>query len=508
MQQKLNCAIYTRVSTDMQAEKEFNSCEAQEAKIRAFISSQENMEIYRVYSDPGFTGANTDRPALSAMLADIRQGKINLVISYKIDRLTRSPKDFYQMIEVFDKHGANFISVTERFDTSTPAGRLLRNIMLTFAQFERELTGERTRDKLHERAKKGMWNGGSVPLGYKNENKRLIVDEPQARLVKQIYENYITSRSIAKVYYNLKSAKAAFPNGRAFNITALSYILRNGVYTGKVRFSKKLLPGNHEPILSQEIFDAAQAIHRNRKSGVKIYHDFALGGIVRCRECGSTMSPCFANKRKGRSLKRYYYYRCTKTAHESWDACSTRHVSANRLEDYISDNLKRFAVDKQYMESFVFSFNHKDGLPSEASAQGGRIGSSDSSQNLPELAPSRVHAGSELRDAPAKITPEIFAQTLAAAEKALSEFRGVEKNLACRRVFEQINYSKESIEIRLKGGVSDSYFAEASKDKSAVGNEKFAGSEVQKSVLSSVNTNYIIPIILPNVIHQCRKKNL
>ena len=458
MQAKLNCAIYTRVSTDMQAEKEFNSCEAQEAKIRSFINSQEDMEIYRVYSDPGFTGVNTDRPALAQMLNDIRLGKINLVIAYKIDRLTRSPKDFYQLIEVFDKHGANFISVTERFDTSTPAGRLLRNIMLTFAQFERELTSERTRDKLHERAKKGMWNGGSVPLGYKNENKRLVIDEPQARVVKQIYEDYITSRSIAKVYYNLKSAKAAFPNGRAFNITALSYILRNEVYTGKVRFSKKLLPGNHEPILSQEIFDAAQAIHRNRKSGVKIYHDFALGGIVRCRECGSTMSPCFANKRKGRSLKRYYYYRCTKVCHESWGACSTRHVSANRLEDYISANLKRFAVDKQYMESFVFSFNNRAALD-------GRIDSSDSSHSPMENAPSRVHAGIELSAAPAKITPEIFSQTLARFLQTLSQQRGSEKNLLCRKIIQQIIYSKESIEIRLKGGVSEG-------SDSAFGHEK------------------------------------
>ena len=160
MQQKSRCAIYTRVSTDMQAEVEFNSCEAQEAKIRSFITSQENMEITQVYSDAGFTGANTNRPALTQMLEDIRLGRINLVISYKIDRLTRSPKDFYQLIEVFDKYRVNFISVTERFDTSTPSGRLLRNIMLTFAQFERELTSERTKDKMLERAIKGMWNGG------------------------------------------------------------------------------------------------------------------------------------------------------------------------------------------------------------------------------------------------------------------------------------------------------------------------------------------------------------
>ncbi|MBI5208165.1 MAG: recombinase family protein [Candidatus Firestonebacteria bacterium] len=132
MQAKSKCAIYTRVSTDNQAEVEFNSCEAQEAKIKSFIASQENMEIFKVYSDVGFTGANIKRPALQEILEDVKQKRINLIISYKIDRLTRSPKDFYQLIELFDKYSVDFISVTERFDTSTPSGRLLRNIMLTF----------------------------------------------------------------------------------------------------------------------------------------------------------------------------------------------------------------------------------------------------------------------------------------------------------------------------------------------------------------------------------------
>ncbi|MEW6087130.1 MAG: recombinase family protein [bacterium] len=186
---KIKCAIYTRVSTDNQAEVEFNSCEAQEAKIKSFIASQENMELFKVYSDAGWTGANINRPALSELLNDIKQNKINLVVSYKIDRLTRSPKDFYQLIELFDKHGVDFISVTERFDTSTPSGRLLRNIMLTFAQFERELTSERTKDKMLERAQKGMWNGGIVPFGYKAENKKLIINGDEAKIIRSIYEN-------------------------------------------------------------------------------------------------------------------------------------------------------------------------------------------------------------------------------------------------------------------------------------------------------------------------------
>lgn len=176
------CAIYTRVSTDIQTEKEFSSRESQEEKIRAFIKSQDNWQIYKVYSDAGYTGANTNRPALQELLEDIKQNKIDIILSYKIDRLTRSPKDFYQLIEVFDKYQTDFISITERFDTSTPAGRLLRNIMLTFTQFERELVSERTRDKLLERAKKGFWHGGITPYGYKRENKRLVINKKEAEL--------------------------------------------------------------------------------------------------------------------------------------------------------------------------------------------------------------------------------------------------------------------------------------------------------------------------------------
>src|SRR3989339_549398 len=212
----MKAAIYTRVSTDTQADKDFNSCESQELKIRSFISSQENMEVYKVYSDQGYTGANIDRPALMEMLHAIQQGKIDVVISYKIDRLTRSPKDFYQLIEVLEKHNANFISVTERFDTSTPSGRLLRNIMLTFAQFERELTSERTRDKMFERAKKGLWNGGVVPYGYRREDKKIIPNEKESDTVKLIYESYITSGSLTNVYKTLKNKKLSNRSGDIF----------------------------------------------------------------------------------------------------------------------------------------------------------------------------------------------------------------------------------------------------------------------------------------------------
>jgi DNA invertase Pin-like site-specific DNA recombinase len=248
----MNCAIYTRVSTDIQAEKEFSSCEAQEAKIKAFIRSQNNWKVFKVYSDGGYTGANLNRPALQELFEDIKQGEINIVLVYKIDRLTRSPKDFYQLIEIFDKYKVDFISITERFDTSTPAGRLLRNIMLTFAQFERELASERTKDKMLERAKKGLWNGGSVPYGYKKENKKFVINPKEAEIVRLIYETYVTTNSLFQTYDELKQQEIKDRQSKIFLKGAIHYILRNIVYTGKLNYAGKVYQGIHKPIISED----------------------------------------------------------------------------------------------------------------------------------------------------------------------------------------------------------------------------------------------------------------
>jgi len=251
------CAIYTRVSTDIQAEKEFSSCESQEEKIRAFVKSQDNWQIYKVYTDTGYTGANLNRPALQELLEDIKQKKIDIVLAYKIDRLTRSPKDFYQLMEFFEQNNVSFISVTERFDTSTPAGRLLRNIMLTFAQFERELTSERTKDKMLERAKRGLYNGGFAPFGYKRENKKLIINKKEAEIVRMIFETYIETGSVVKVYDLLKERNIKNRQGEPFYKTVLGFLLRNPVYAGKVKHNNQIYQKIHETKISEEVFEMA-----------------------------------------------------------------------------------------------------------------------------------------------------------------------------------------------------------------------------------------------------------
>ena len=370
MQEKMQCAIYTRVSTDNQAEVEFNSCEAQEAKIRSFIKSQEDMVIYKSYSDPGFTGANLNRPGFQGMLEDIKDGHINLVIAYKIDRLTRSPRDFYHLIEVFESKGVDFLSVTERFDTSTPSGRLLRNIMLTFAQFERELASERTKDKLLQRAHKGLWNGATVPFGYKSKKAKLFVDEEAARIVQSIYEEYIATCSINGLYHKLQANRIKDNKGNEFSKNRLYYILRNPIYTGQIRYNNALYKGQHQSIISESTFQAAQDKHISKKRLLRVYKYYLLAGLVKCKDCGFKMTPCHTNKRQYGKLKRYYYYRCIKTFKKDWKDCEAKQINANRLENYIHENLYRISLDKHYLKSMSPQMDAQNGLGKNGSWSG------------------------------------------------------------------------------------------------------------------------------------------
>jgi len=450
MQTKIKCAIYTRVSTDNQAEVEFNSCEAQEEKIISFIKSQENMEVFKVYSDPGFTGANINRPSLIKMLQDIKQNKINLVISYKIDRLTRSPKDFYQLIELLEKYNVDFISVTERFDTSTPSGRLLRNIMLTFSQFERELISERTKDKMLQRAQKGMWNGGTVPFGYKTVDKKLVIDKRSAGIVRDIYDTYIKKQSVVRSVSKLLTDNIKDSKGLTLPKSHIYNILRNPVYTGKIRYDGKILKGKHKPIISEDIFDIAQKIHKKRVGKLHLHKKHSLAGLIKCKECGSFMTPCHTNKKSHGKTRRYYYYRCTSTIKKDWNSCNIRQVSANRLEDYIYDNLKRISRDKHYIDSLIFRLNY------------------DSSGGRTVLEPSKT-----LSDY-SNLSPEIFMQTLQNFTEILPEKKGIEKSLQVKKFIKRVDYSRDEIALLLyynRSGEADSGISASNRaEESAGGN--------------------------------------
>ena len=420
------CAIYTRVSTDQQAEVEFNSCEAQEDRIRSFIDSQEGYTVAQVYLDPGYSGANTNRPALQTLLADIVARRIDMVITYKIDRLTRSPRDFYQLIEIFEKHGVGFISVTERFDTSTPAGRLLRNIMLTFAQFERELASERIRDKCAQRAQRGLTNGGLPPVGYTKEGGRLEIEPKRAATVRFIFEKYVETRCAHQVTIALRDKW----HDRRLPDSFVLRVLKNPVVTGKVLYKGKLYPGQHKAIISEELFNHAQAImaEPTRKSRLPSspYHDLPYAGLIQCVECGSTMSPSHTDKLRPTGRQRYFYYRCTSTNHRGWNACGTRQISADRLDDMIFRNLLRISMDPLHVKNHMAA--------------------------LKNVLHNPYPKGIEPRPLSDALTPEIAQKSLQAYVKSCARKTGIEKALAVRQGIEKVFYSKEMITVRFRCG--------------------------------------------------------
>ena len=425
----LKCAIYTRVSTDMQAEVEFNSCQAQEERIKSFINSQESMELYKVYTDAGFSGGNLDRPALQELINDIRDEKINIVLTYKIDRLTRSPKDFYSLIEVFETYKVDFISVTERFDTSTPSGRLLRNIMLTFAQFERELAKERTKDKMFQRAQKGMWNGGIVPFGYKAIDKKLIIHAHEAKKLREMFQIYITTKSSSKTYEILKESHITDKKGNIFSKGSLKYIFNNILYTGKTKYEDNVYQGLHEAIISEDLFNLAKEVRKEKVVNLRLNKSFPLAGLVRCKECGSLMTPSFTTKNK---KDRYYYYRCTSTFKKEWNSCTTRQISAEKLEDYILDTIKRLSLDEDYAYNLAFRLNNE------------KVRYSSTKNTLP---PGR--SGLEISQNEQEYDHKTIISILKNVAENYGNVTKLERNILLRNALKGILYSKQQIELTL-----------------------------------------------------------
>jgi DNA invertase Pin-like site-specific DNA recombinase len=266
------CAIYTRKSTEYNLELAFNSLDAQREACEAYIKSQAH-EGWRLiptrYDDGAFSGASLERPALQQLLAEVRAGKIDIVLVYKVDRLTRSLADFAKLIELFDAHGVSFVSVTQSFNTSSSMGRLTLNVLLSFAQFERELIGERVRDKIAASKRRGLWVGGPVPLGYAAVNKKIMVVPAEAKAVRTIFARYLALGSIRTLADELDrqgihSKRRRLSNGRSvggkrFGVGALAHLLKNPFYIGEVVYRGEVHRGQHEPILESALFEAVQA---------------------------------------------------------------------------------------------------------------------------------------------------------------------------------------------------------------------------------------------------------
>jgi site-specific DNA recombinase len=349
-QQPKRCAIYTRKSSEAGLEQSFNSLHAQREACEAYIKSQTH-EGWKLrptqYDDGGLSGGNMDRPALHQLITDIRNGLIDVVVVYKVDRLSRSLADFARLVELFEQHTVSFVSVTQHFNTSSSMGRLTLNVLLSFAQFEREVTGERIRDKIAASKKKGMWMGGRVPLGYNVIDKLMVINQVEAETVQHIYERYLVLGCVRRLKGKLdfegyvSKVQKNGDGGKSFSRGALYTLLRNPIYVGNVNHRGKVYPGQHQPILDQELWQQVQdQLERNRsrarqRSSAKA--PSLLAGLL-FDSNGHPMSPTHATK--GQKRYRYYVSQAVLKYVED-DGGSVLRVPAMNVESVVVEQLKR-----------------------------------------------------------------------------------------------------------------------------------------------------------------------
>jgi site-specific DNA recombinase len=315
----VRCAIYTRVSTDQGLEQDFNSLDAQYDASQAYVRSQAHAGwtlLRGKYDDGGFSGGDTDRPALQRLLEDVLAGKIDVIVVYKVDRLTRSLADFAKLVELFDKHNVSFVSVTQQFNTTTSMGRLTLNVLLSFAQFEREVTSERIRDKISASKRKGLWVGGMAPLGYGTKGRKITVNEAEAERVRTIFRSYLKLGSLNLLMAELrkrgivskirKLRTGEIVGGIPFTRGPLAHLLRNGFYIGEVNFKGEVLQGEQPAILDRDLFEAVQVKLSEQASNhtvTRMQSQALLTGRI-FDDRGNRMSP--SHVRKGNTKYRYY----------------------------------------------------------------------------------------------------------------------------------------------------------------------------------------------------------
>src|SRR5207247_735611 len=307
----VRCAIYTRVSTEYGLDQDFNSLDAQYDAASAYIKSQAHAGwtlIPSRYDDGGYSGGSTDRPDLQRLLDDIRSRKLDVIVVYKVDRLTRSLADFAKLVELFDAHGVSFVSVTQQFNTTTSMGRLTLNVLLSFAQFEREVTSERIRDKIAASKRKGLWVGGIAPLGYVSKDRKIVVVEEEAERVRNIFRRYLELGSLNRLMTDLReqgivTKVRSLKSGRTvggipFTRGPLAHLLRNRFYIGEVPFKGEILKGEQPAIVDRDLFEAVQAKLSEQVNGHKAARmkseALLIGRIFDDR--GNRMSPSHARK--------------------------------------------------------------------------------------------------------------------------------------------------------------------------------------------------------------------
>ena len=348
----VRCAVYTRKSTEEGLDQEFNSLDAQRLSGEAFIQSQAASGwvcLPQHYDDGGYTGGNMERPALQRLLADIDAGAIDVVVCYKLDRLSRSLLDFAKMMERFEQRGVAFVSITQQFNSATSLGRLILNMLLSFAQFEREIIGERTRDKIAAARRKGKWVGGVPQLGYDVEptSRKRFVNKAEAKRVRAIFALYLEHEGLVPAVQELArrgwttkrwtTRKGNVRGGQPFNKTRLYELLTNVVYIGKLRYRSEIHDGEHEAIVDAKVWHRVQALLGSKRA---IEHrgpcDRPLKGLLRCAACDRSMCPSVAAK----DGRRYHYYVCTNAQKRGWSACPSKSLPAGTIERLVAEQLQ------------------------------------------------------------------------------------------------------------------------------------------------------------------------
>ena len=355
---KIRCAIYTRKSSEEGLEQEFNSLQAQREACEAFIKSQRHegwVCLPDGYDDGGLSGATMERPALQRLLAEIQAGRVDIVVVYKVDRLTRSLADFAKIVEILDARGVSFVSVTQQFNTTTSMGRLTLNVLLSFAQFEREVTGERIRDKIAASKKKGMWMGGMPPLGYQARDRGLVVVDSEAETVRCIFRRYAELGSIRLLQEELDaqgltskcwtSASGRLRGGKPFARGALYLMLQNRIYRGEIVHKELSYPGEHAPIIDQELWDTVQARlagnAAQRSAGGRTAQPSLFAGTLFDGD-GNRMTPSHAVKKGTRY--RYYVSRPLITKDQA-DRSAGRRIPAAEIEQLVASRVRQWLLD-------------------------------------------------------------------------------------------------------------------------------------------------------------------
>jgi site-specific DNA recombinase len=362
---RVRCAIYTRKSTEEGLDQDFNSLQAQREAAEAYIKSKKHLGWHFIpnhYDDGGFSRGSLERPALQKLLDDIDGRRIDCVVVYKVDRLSRSLLDFARLIERFEHSGVTFVSVTQQFNTTNSLGLLTLNILLSFAQFEREIISERTRDKMSAARKKGKWVGGTPVLGYDVDPRggRLLVNQEEAKRVKAIFELFRSTLSLPSVVHELKrcgwvnkswnSQRGVQHLGRPFTKASLRRLLNNAVYAGKVEYRGSIYPGEHEAVVDELVWKEVNANLRSehhKQTKVRERQHALLSGLLFCQNCNQPMIATYTAK-QGR---RYRYYVCRTARANGWASCPTKSVSAEIIETsllaQLNEVLKKESMRKE-----------------------------------------------------------------------------------------------------------------------------------------------------------------